>query len=420
MDNEKQQLIDYYTKILNAINTDDYRVLDNLAKISVVSNNGKELRQYTRIIKEQGLRRIFNGYIEAITNEKLEDFLKSNKYESEEQLDKDINFYLSNWATDKEKNKYITIRKVLKKTESEDSKSFMYMGEINRLLHFEENDCLECYYESGIAALTVQSWVNKYILINNVPEEEQEKLQKAVEEYKKYRCSQAFKKRKDKSKDWAEQKKYIIDTEIFPSAKELIERLIASNKSKEEYCRLHGINLKDVNNALNIIKQCNEAMYNFYIKHIEKIELDESKYNATLALMMEKRIESGIEEEDYIRNFDIIDYYMITKTNPRYFARSALKSLKSESQIINLRILLAKYYNSSIQEIPFNEELELSLPNSILIDKTPRLITREEKQGFINYLKRNKIPVTDYTYKTMKIRFTNLLTGRNIKRKTYS
>ena len=200
---------------------------------------------------------------------------------------------------------------------------------------------------------------------------------------------------------------------------ELIENIIKSGNSIYTYRKTHNIEEKEIEIILLRIKKYSLEMHNEYIELLNRNKTLESEKYAALALQMEKMIESGVDEQDYIREFDILDYYMIAKTDPKYFVTSASKSLEKESQILNLRVVLSKSYHF-IKKAPFNEKKELNAQNRVLVNGEERLITKEEKQEFIDYLRDNDIPVTNYTYQTMKLRFINKLTGRNIKMKTYS
>lgn len=368
-------------------------------------------------IQEETLRKIFSQYLTALEKGNLSAFLENSMYKSISDLENDISKFINNYATKEEKRTYVSIKARNRQDEIRlyQNYRFKHAEEVETLLNGDNKTCLEIFYSKNISASELEVWCNRYCLLHNVTTEGKKKLQSQIQSYRDFCKAKALEKMDDK-KILREQ---YVRTEVLPESKKLIEDLIVSKKSVDFYCKAKSINLSDIKRSLKLIEEYDYQAYQEYIKKIRENESDENKSIATLALQMESMIKNGIEEDGYTREFDIVDYYMITKRMPKEFIKLAEEGLGSAVKILELKGILNKVY-TNVSPLKFDENEILNNKVSVYIDGEERVITQEEKMNMLKFLKDNDIPQTGYTYRIMQLRLINNLTGRNIKKRTYS
>lgn len=419
----KESLIKRYTELLESTPFDEIKAKykkdisdEKYEQVFKLYRKLKEdIRKLNEDIERERLKTIFYEYLEALKNNRdTQELIVKYGLKTKESMHKQaIIRYLKNYATEEERENY----KSMPNGNDPDIARANYILDINKrysklikMLYAEEETKVFEYYHKNKISIRI---LKQHILENYQNEKEKNFLLSKVERYIEFHKNALMADRKIETEQQDNTKQEIIDKKI-----KLIEDIIKSGESICTYYRTHGIEYHTIQNSLSSIKKYDLKRYNRYIELLNRNKTSEDKNNAALALTMENMIENGIEEDNYIRMFDIVDYYLMVKKEPKEFIKSAQSYLESPMQILNLKNFLLNSYNEPDQ-MPFNEEKTLNSYNSILIDGTSRLITKEEKQGFIDYLKSNAIPVNNVTYRTMKKRFINLLTGKNIKRKTY-
>lgn len=107
-------------------------------------------------------------------------------------------------------------------------------------------------------------------------------------------------------------------------------------------------------------------------------------------------LKNGVEENGEIREFDIFDYYQITKLTPRSLY---LTVVENEDDFTDEdRKLFYSFVVRSLNDTKLQIKELMSMKHIVVVDDIPREITDEEKMGIINYLKDNKLPRTSNMY----------------------
>lgn len=421
MDEGKKKLIEHYTNILNAIQSDDYPKLKELSKQDAMNKTLQELRHIIPSIEENYLRKLFKEYLSALSNDQLNKILEKYNYEKVYSLEKDIRKYLSKYGTDLDKENYVSIRFQNRKIDirAKQYAEFKHEEDMKRLLQDDSTNYFDELYSKNITPNTLNNWYERYCMLY-IPEKQKKiELLRKIELYQHFYENKSLKRRKEYNGQQKIARQQRIILEILPEAKKLIEDLISSKKSRSLYCESNKISSTKIRENLKLIEEYDKKSYELYINQILQNEANENKNNAVLALQMESMIKNGIEEDGYTREFDIVDYYMITKRIPREFIKSAEEGLGSAVKISELKRLLNKVY-TNVSPLKLDENEILNNKVLVSVDGQEREITQEEKKNMLKFLKDNDIPQTEYTYRIMQLRLINKLTGRNIKKRTYS
>lgn len=207
------------------------------------------------------------------------------------------------------------------------------------------------------------------------------------------------------------EKNQLKEIEFLPDAIRLINKFIEDNINKGEFCQKNGIDLKYFDDCLYVLEKYNDELY---LKYKEKINEQQKNRFAVISENIRKIVEcikKGIQENDRIRDFDIIDYYLITKLN-FYEIERISKSILSSEEMRCLKTFITK--NKMIKPIDVNQIMNEKNIVGVqtdekgnLIEGTGREITVEEKQEVINYLHQNDIPINTKTYRVALKRYIN-------------
>lgn len=197
------------------------------------------------------------------------------------------------------------------------------------------------------------------------------------------------------------------DKDIVSEIRNIIILFINSaNKSKAEFCVENGIDIRTFESYIKILNKYDNELYD---KYIEKIEIDKRKrYYVILNTIknISKLIENGIlNKNGEMRKFDLLDYYLITKLSFDELIDLSQEVLNKD-ELKKIRVFVninrgfthtnAKYINELL-----NSNLEVGFQkdeNGYPIDGTGRIITKDEKQLILDYLKKYKIPINSKTF----------------------
>lgn len=381
-------------------------------------------KQEIKIEGMEILKKLFAEYVLAIEMNEEDRFIIEKGYKCKKELIQQINSYISSYATEEEKIRYqMVTAEQSRKTAQEVLKTdlnnpkYKYIRELQRILNDNTNQVLAEYCENGMNTTLLRQWVASYQSLYNPPIEEQQKLQEAIETYAKMRQEKYEAKMKIEQNKRLEEKK-ITMLVIMPICKELIEVVISSKKSIDVYCEKYNVKKENIKKSLNIIKENDPAAYNMYMSQIEKNTTEEAKNNLLLAIQMQQMLETGVEENGIKRNFDIVDYYVMSGISFPLFMKSVKQVLENEKDILKLKIFMTNILSQ--QTLKLDENQVINSRNVVIINGEEIEITTETKKGFIDYLKEHNIPLNEYNYYTMKARFINRLKQESTKKKAYS
>ena len=225
------------------------------------------------------------------------------------------------------------------------------------------------------------------------------KLSKALSFYKKILRDYRTEKNRIEKLD-------LIDKDIDKST-ELITDFINSGLTIKDYLEKYNISEGTFKKILSSIERKNLELFNKYKEYIEN---NNSKRYAVLVEKNRKIIElikNGIptDETNENRPFDILDYYEKSNISLEHF----LEISKDICDATDLRIVRIFYNKNKYtkSEIPLIKKMKYSI-NSILL-------TDEDKDKIIDYLKSINAPVNILTFRIAATRYINneLFNGTN-------
>ena len=216
--------------------------------------------------------------------------------------------------------------------------------------------------------------------------------------------------RKEKNKIAKDQERILLIESLF--------KPVLKNKMTDKQL-IRQISRSSYNRYLELLKKYSPDFYGKYIKKLEKEkqmnELMEKKLDIEIKNIY-NHIVNGIETEEGLREFDMVDYYKLygkynnylieyIKNNCNKLSINEIKTLKSfhQTNVINDEVLSPKKINDFKETIiEFNcqkDQYGYLIPNSGIT------ISREEKENMLKYLKDNKIPITNKTTRALINRY---------------
>jgi len=155
--------------------------------------------------------------------------------------------------------------------------------------------------------------------------------------------------------------------------------------------------------------------YNLFFDALEKKNNTLMKMNLVAGVEIVRKLEDGVKtEDDSVREFDIIDYYMYTKLAPSKMV-ILLKKYANSPKLLFLKKFACKKYNDYVLR-PNDIEKRLADrtiynckfdKNGKVIAGTGFEISDDDKIFVLEYLRQNNIPITDLTYAAGLRRFKN-------------
>lgn len=209
-----------------------------------------------------------------------------------------------------------------------------------------------------------------------------------------------------------EVEKNLKEIQLLPFAIKYVNDFLLDDLNKEQFCQKNSIDLKYFDDCLAVLGKYNEDLY---LKYKEKIDKQKSNRFAIISENIKRIIEyikNGVQEDNNLsREFDIIDYYSITKLNFEEIEKMG-KNILSNEELRYLRTFISK--NKMVKPINLNQIMNEKNIVGVqtdekgnIIEGTGREITIDEKQEVINYLNNNNIPINTKTYRIALKRYIN-------------
>lgn len=187
--------------------------------------------------------------------------------------------------------------------------------------------------------------------------------------------------------------KEYTEKEIF-QAKYVITKLVHLSSGTEEY--ISSFRTEDMSNYINAIRKHDLKLYELYY----------AKTNRGQYLSRESILEliyylkNGIKENDSVRTFDIIDYYLIFK-EPLYILKKQLNFLPIDSQTLVNNFITENHLTMvSKEELQFtNRQMNCEKDkNDFPIPNAGMMISLDESELILNYLIDSDIPLSEKIY----------------------
>lgn len=221
--------------------------------------------------------------------------------------------------------------------------------------------------------------------------------------------------------------KYIKHLEYIQRKNELkldiVFKIIADftlfdDNSLEKLLNEYNVSWSEYNDIAQYIKYINPELYQKYIKHEEykvnqqkeQFEKSRSERFAIIVSNIKKivyQIINGIElENGEKKEFDLLDYYRITKLNFEELEHILKRFHLNPDEYRNIKTFIAKNRKDNklsptdLQKI-YNMKQVIGVEfdkKGNIIPGSGREVTAEEKQNIVKYLNYNHIPVTNRTY----------------------
>lgn len=295
-----------------------------------------------------------------------------------------------------------------------------YHSTLNRLIYTEdEEEIAKIIEESKCDLAKLRQKVASFIrlFMSNLTEEEQKKLSESLNSKIKKESIKREEERKEKAKITAKEKATAKEQEKIILIESLFKPVLKNKMTDKELIR--QISRPSYNRYLEALRKYSPDFYNKYMKKLEK--------DKQLSELMEKELDieikniynhivNGIETEEGLRDFDMVDYYKLygkynnylidyIRNNRHKLSTNEIKTLKAfhHLNVLNDEVLNTKRINDFKETIlEFNcqkDQYGYLIPNSGIT------ISKEEKENMIKYLKDNKIPITNKTTRALINRY---------------
>ncbi|HOZ88762.1 MAG TPA: hypothetical protein PK737_00810 [Bacilli bacterium] len=194
---------------------------------------------------------------------------------------------------------------------------------------------------------------------------------------------------------------------LIPEAIKIVEKfLLDEAPTKEQFCWDNNINIDLFEKYLSIIEQYDSNLYKVYITKINNQNIkNQASIMGKLGKVIAGLTNGILINDEQTRPFDLIDYYLITSMPLDTFYGICAEHLNA-NELKLVKKFFRKYRDDSyltppeIQKIMMDRDEVTTTKdeNGFPIAGTGRIISEKEKQAIIDYLRRNKIVVTNCTY----------------------
>lgn len=268
---------------------------------------------------------------------------------------------------------------------------------------------------------------NKADLSVQEKEELSNQLSSKLKIYQTYNdmLNQAHKKAK---KEEFEQEKMRKEKNLLPRARQMIEDFNNITASIRDYCQLNNIPLDTFKQSLSLLCKYDPESYNDYLVALEEKEATNFNNNKSIVEQLLVYLKNGvIQENGTKRPFDLLDYYFMTTSTLEALSHCIeyKDSTLSENDYHIVRKFLSE--NKGLELLDVNQIMNTTLEvnakrdeNDIPIAGSGRIITNIEKEGVIEFLENNNIPLTVKVYNlalNRYIAFSEEITDKNVKPK---
>lgn len=296
-----------------------------------------------------------------------------------------------------------------------------YNSTLNKLIYIEnEEEITELIQESKCDLTSLRNKIPGFIRLymNSLTEDEQKELTESLENKIKKESKRREKERKEKVKlatkeriASREKEKIMLIESAFKEVlrNEITEKQLIKQISRASYKRY-----------LEILKEYSPEFYNKYIKKLEKDKQKRELMQKELNIEIENlynNIVNGIDTEEGLREFDVVDYYKLYRKYNNYildYIRNNEQNLGAEKITV-----LKKFYSNILYDEALNAKKIIEFKETIfefdckqdrfgfLIPNSGITISLEEKEKMLKYLKDNKIPITNKSIRALINRYKN-------------
>lgn len=242
------------------------------------------------------------------------------------------------------------------------------------------------YKELKLYPSYLKQCIDSKLVLNLFSNEEIEKARKLIFDY----TSNIDEIKKQIRKK--EEEEFILD------AKKIILEFVNNHyTSINDYCKQNHVPNSFFEKSLSIIKKYDNDLFQKYIECINDKTYFNDKWNDII-----NKLKNGIKiDDENTRQFDIIDYYQIINMPLNKFFSVAKKDKKVEDIILfNAFIKKNEMLGLDLGKSGFSQiydtKIEINLKKDIdgtPIPNTGRVVTLQEKEFIVNYLKNNNIPL---------------------------
>lgn len=266
---------------------------------------------------------------------------------------------------------------------------------------------------SNFDIYTLKSELVSYIIVHqNGNQKMIDLLKSKIKMYTDY----ISKQRKD---DRLKEREKIREEEIesqLSIAKEKVREFLDDVESDSivMFCEVHNIDRDVFSNYVAIVKEKDLDLFNLYDNKVKTLQSQRYAVIIEKVNLIINYLKNGVEEYGVTRQFDLIDYYMITsislsqilKLSKDFLSKDNLLLLK---KFINQNISGEKNNPSIIKQI-MSEKVIINYEkdkNGLPIPGTEELFSNDEKERLIKFLKNNNIPINLKTYNLVFRRYRN-------------
>ena len=179
-------------------------------------------------------------------------------------------------------------------------------------------------------------------------------------------------------------------------AAQRVELYVVSNSS-DDY------DLKKLNQDISFLKKNNYPRLEIYLELISKKEFDKAKDVIETAKEMAILIENGIDMNGIKRNFDMIDYFLMTNLSFQQFLKIVKDHISYKDHYILINFFKKKKINFNWNENYIEQAYAAEYLTNIKLDDegniiSGRKVSLEEKKAVVEALNRINVPINEETY----------------------
>lgn len=192
---------------------------------------------------------------------------------------------------------------------------------------------------------------------------------------------------------------------IEEKSRRLIEEFIQNEYTIEEFTKVKEIDSSEFQRALKVVGSCDLELYNQY----SSLQLERNKKRFRLLSVSLQEIaflvNDGISLDDNTtRRFDLIDYYQRTSLNTNQLIKVLNNISLTSQEKRTILSFISKFKRDQPLDISSTLEstVEINLKRDEqgnLIPGSGRIVTRQEKQSIIDWIKENNLPCTRFLYR---------------------
>lgn len=268
-----------------------------------------------------------------------------------------------------------------------------------KLMNEEEPEkIIELIENSGLYTNYFKQYVFDFVIVY-YPEQKDyliDDIRRKIDIYTEYKKDNKQKiKEEEKRINDAKESEY--NKSFYLINKDILENFIIGDyESKKQYCYMNNIDIKTFDEIVRLAEIFDSAKY----KQYKEIIFDNSKKRFGIIISSIKKmvdyLKNGIKDENnVVRDFDIIDYYLLIRLDFDVILTAAKEINLSANDFRLLRTFMAKNKNN-IKDRSNDVHQILNPNNKQMIGG--RVIELEEKEFILNFLKKNKIPKNSGTY----------------------